>query len=505
MTEAIPSRSSIHIALEPVFNALNSFRLLNEVPRLPGLNTWVIRTAETLDPEFLHINRLVFEGLRDALILDAHMDDFPAYIHTVALQKPEQVRDRVLEGLQARLIRHGFSQEGGHAVPSCQRLLDDRAAYLHCMAQVQGAHLFDSALHTEAHTLLHDSYLLHTTLMSHLEALWKLFTTEWRRVRSSLSWQVDMFSRALKQEEPLADLYRRFTGRDLPASVQTADSTAVALVPSGHCGQQVMVWESAASTYVFFSTPPNYDVAQLQETRMGSAELQARLGALTDETRLRIIALLMEQDEREAQDIIAALELSQSSVSRHLKQLVAAKYVYERRGEGANKTYRLSPFYFAYTARAIEKLVAGEGTQPQVPDEREAQPEELRRFLNRSGKLATWPLALQRDKRIILAHLASFFELDRVYSEKEVNEELLLHLAVQDSATLRRALCEFGFMNRTRDGSRYWLMASPHIEHIASDEWLYRPTSEPSAYDPLANLSAEELRQLLRSKRISQK
>jgi predicted transcriptional regulator len=174
---------------------------------------------------------------------------------------------------------------------------------------------------------------------------------------------------------------------------------------------------------------------------------------------LCIIELLMHQDEMLAQDIINALELSQSSVSRHLKQLVSMKYLYERRGEGANKTYRLSAFYFERTARAIEQLVA-EVSTPAVESLDERQPQELRRFLDRSGKITLWPPAKQRDKLLILEYLASFFEQGRVYNEKEVNALLLLHSTVKDAAALRRALYEYRFMSRTRDGSQYWLIGS---------------------------------------------
>lgn len=87
-------------------------------------------------------------------------------------------------------------------------------------------------------------------------------------------------------------------------------------------------------------------------------------------------------------------------------------------------------------------------------------PQELRRFLDRSGKLTTWPPNRQRDKVLILEYLASFFEQGRVYNEKEVNEILLLHSTIKDAAALRRALHEFRFMNRTRDGSRYWLIGT---------------------------------------------
>lgn len=90
----------------------------------------------------------------------------------------------------------------------------------------------------------------------------------------------------------------------------------------------------------------------------------------------------------------------------------------------------------------------------------ETQPQELRRFLDRSGRLTMWPPSKQRDKLLILEYLAGFFEQGRKYTEKEVNDLLLLHSTINDSAALRRALYEYRFMNRTRDGSHYWLIGS---------------------------------------------
>src|SRR5258708_15753161 len=124
-------------------------------------------------------------------------------------------------------------------------------------------------------------------------------------------------------------------------------------------------------------------------------------------------------------------------------------YLYERRSEGANKTYRLSSFYFERTAHALKQLVSGEDTQSKQ-DEGTTEARELRRFLDRSGKLTMWPPAKQRDKLIILEYLAGFFEQGRMYTEKEVNDLLLLHSTINDSAALRRALYEYRFMNPPR-------------------------------------------------------
>lgn len=53
--------------------------------------------------------------------------------------------------------------------------------------------------------------------------------------------------------------------------------------------------------------------------------------ALADETRLRILALLLEEQELCVCDIIAALKLPQSTVSRHLAYLRKSGLVNDRR------------------------------------------------------------------------------------------------------------------------------------------------------------------------------
>ncbi len=453
----------VRVAFEPVYNALNSFSLLTAV-QLTGLNTWMVEAARELSPERRHTNRLVFEGLRDALIPGQDVQDFPTYLKQLSEQDPYMLRDQVLERLRVR-FSHRVSSEGAMEAPSLERLLSDLPAYLTCVEYVQVDTPFDPELQAGVHGLLNEPLALHKLIVSHLEELWKTtFAVEWRRVQASLRWQAEMFTRSLDEEATIDETFRMFTGRELPPAIagRLTDSSEIILVPSWHNGRHITLWESDGSKRLFFSEPPNYDVGLLRATPVGRAELRARLAALADETRLRIIDLLMQEDEMHAQDIIARLELSQSSVSRHLKQLVSMGYLYERRGEGANKTYRLSSFYFARTARAVEQLVSGETKQvgglPEAEDETLSQ--DLKRFLDRSGRLTMWPPSKQRDKLLVLEYLASFFEPGRVYSEKEVNEILLLHSTFNDAAALRRALYEYRFMNRTRDGSQYWLSGS---------------------------------------------
>ncbi|MBU6360526.1 MAG: winged helix-turn-helix domain-containing protein [Chloroflexi bacterium] len=88
------------------------------------------------------------------------------------------------------------------------------------------------------------------------------------------------------------------------------------------------------------------------------------LMALADESRLRILELLAAEGEVRGQDLINKLELSQPDLSRHLKTLVAARLVQERRAGDTNKLYQLN-------GAAIEDLCA-KLTQLFSPDNAQA-------------------------------------------------------------------------------------------------------------------------------------
>lgn len=70
------------------------------------------------------------------------------------------------------------------------------------------------------------------------------------------------------------------------------------------------------------------------------------------------------------------------------------------------------------------------------------------------GPLDSFPL--KEKKRVaILRHLVKHFDADKNYTEKEVNA--VLKQFYSDYALLRRNLIEYGFMDRTPDGSSYWV------------------------------------------------
>lgn len=70
------------------------------------------------------------------------------------------------------------------------------------------------------------------------------------------------------------------------------------------------------------------------------------------------------------------------------------------------------------------------------------------------GPLTEFPTREKR-KIVVLRHIVKNFELNKKYTEKEVNE--VLKGIYPDFATIRRSLIEYGFMDRLDDCSLYWV------------------------------------------------
>ena len=83
--------------------------------------------------------------------------------------------------------------------------------------------------------------------------------------------------------------------------------------------------------------------------------------------------------------------------------------------------------------------------------------DELKSYLDEQGRVKEWPSRNKgKFQKLVLEYLASKFEVDAIYTEKEVNALLNGHHTFGDPAMLRRELFERGLIDRKRDGSAYW-------------------------------------------------
>jgi DNA-binding transcriptional ArsR family regulator len=128
-------------------------------------------------------------------------------------------------------------------------------------------------------------------------------------------------------------------------------------VPSAHVGPYMWKMQVGGTLQVLFGARLPRGV-QFSAPDLSRAEILVRLNALAEGNRLRILRLISEEGEQRSLDVIERLDLSQSTVSRHLKQLVATGYLAERRCNGA-KCYKLRPEQVKDTLQAISTFLLG--------------------------------------------------------------------------------------------------------------------------------------------------
>ncbi|NJN19383.1 MAG: winged helix-turn-helix transcriptional regulator [Oscillochloris sp.] len=343
------------VALEPAHNNLYSLLLLTQAEQLLGLDPWITQTRERLSPEEQHRNRLVIEGLYHTVFPARSYPSFPSYLTDLAAADPFVLRDRLVhETLRGACEIHPALSE----VPSVQDMLADQAVYLDFLARYWPVGGFDPEIESEVHTLLQNPQRMHALILDHLRTMWQsCLAPEWERSRPLLQESVDAFRRIdLRGLEP-HQAAEQVLGRELPGEKWSrilADADQVVFVPSRHTGPYLRGFSADKRVWLFFG-------ARLPEgiTYGGSAlsrsELLVRLNTLTDDTRLQVLALLAEHGERCAQDLIVDLDISQSSVSRHLRQLIAAGFVSERWRDGS-KCYQLNQARIGDTLRALEQF-----------------------------------------------------------------------------------------------------------------------------------------------------
>jgi DNA-binding MarR family transcriptional regulator len=203
----------------------------------------------------------------------------------------------------------------------------------------------------------------------------------------------------------------------------------------------------------------------LRRDPLTRAEVLGPLAALSDDTRLRSLELLIERGELRAQEIISLLDSSQGNVSRHLKQLVGAGFVRERRAGDANKLYAFSEaglqrFMFllhhllsSSNAQSIGELEESETRLKQVQATTSPL---LHGLLDDQGRITRWSSKL-KDQQAMMEYLVTKFEPERGYSEKEVNALLQQWYLDADWVLVRRSMVDAGLLMRTRDGARYWI------------------------------------------------
>lgn len=76
-------------------------------------------------------------------------------------------------------------------------------------------------------------------------------------------------------------------------------------------------------------------------------------------------------------------------------------------------------------------------------------------YYNEEGLLTQYPTK-RPLRQIVLRRIAEQFAFDKDYTEKEVNRIIRDQIAFSDVELIRRELYQERFMDRLKDGSKYW-------------------------------------------------
>jgi DNA-binding HxlR family transcriptional regulator len=184
------------------------------------------------------------------------------------------------------------------------------------------------------------------------------------------------------------------------------------------------------------------------------------LKTVADEHRLTMLRLMNGQ-ERNVGELAGLVELSEPTVSHHIRTLRDAGLL-NLRMAGNQRFYRLNPKKLAQFKAMVATIeVMPEEQERAVSDNAwidaldwDEEDKKVLRTYTKDGQITDLPT---KDKKcvVIMRWLATKFQPDLRYTEKQVNAILTEFFA--DYASLRRMLVDFGFMRRERGGGDYWL------------------------------------------------
>lgn len=347
-----PSTVTVDFGIYPVLNNFNSLALLaDDNLEMPG---WVEDTRAKLSPERLRTHKSLFNVLHPTLQPAQAATSFEDYIALIASSDPVVLRDHVIKLLAKK---SGITDLADH--------LGNRTAFLDKLAESMMPHYeakgmqWDRESFVDTHTLLTDPPALQAMIVEHMGYMWEHhLAAEWRRVLPMLEESATAFQKVDFSGQNALEAVKTVTGRDLSGAWEKLDNAEhIVFIPSAHLGSYVSFHRDDEQLYLLFSARLPAGVPA-QSPALTRSEMLIRLGALADETRLMILELLTEHDELYAQDIMNQLGLSQSSASRHLRQLTATGYLIERRREVA-KCYSLNRERFEDTIHALRQFVKG--------------------------------------------------------------------------------------------------------------------------------------------------
>lgn len=354
-----PVREENRVMLHPVRNAIASMMLTAKDEEMPGTGAWLAQIRENLSADLLFRHKLVIIGFFHAILPENDFPSFPDYLADLEKSNPVALRDKMLNTYAKICI--GCTEEIRTAVPEWDTVLASPEAYVQFLVDRFGPELVESELETKAYEYVVDPPAMQKLIVDHLRWFWEEFMSqEWARTEPILRESVKAFQNVNFENMSRVEMARYITGQDLDEEHWgkiLAKAERVVFIPNPHIGPYMTRFHFRDTLGVVFGARQPED-ASVRIPELERAEIVARMSALADDTRLRILQMIAENGEMRSQNIIEAVGLSQPSVSRYLTQLTVTGFLQERRVNGA-KAYALNSDRIEKTLNAVQKFLLG--------------------------------------------------------------------------------------------------------------------------------------------------
>ncbi|MGA9531898.1 MAG: metalloregulator ArsR/SmtB family transcription factor, partial [Anaerolineales bacterium] len=340
------------VTLDPAQAAFVDLFMLEKVESFSGLDPWIERLASALSPERRQMNHVVINGLYFALLPTKRYASFPDYVDDLALQPPETWIERMLDAYDRMEPANGTGEEPGRS-----EILEDVDLYLAYLRRRFSDEMVDEDVERQVHAWMGAPKFMQEVVIDHLRTMWiEHLAAAWQRNLPLLEECLSAFGQADWPTGSNVEIVRWVTGQELNAWYESEVNAAksIRLVPSAHVGPYLGVIPGGETIWIVFGARLPAGMVS-GRSALNRSDLLMRLSALADGNRLQMLELLVEHDELCAQDLIERLDLSQSSASRHLRQLSASGYVLERRQDSA-KCYRLHREQVESTLIALDRF-----------------------------------------------------------------------------------------------------------------------------------------------------
>ncbi|GAB4515895.1 MAG: hypothetical protein OHK0046_20100 [Anaerolineae bacterium] len=355
-----PQSTQIKVGLYPVFNILTSMAMM--VSLEPGLESWLVRTGQTLPVELIEPHQIVFFGIGVEALANAvyHTDELPTfsrYLNALEALEPETLRDTLLHWMIHSSHNRIDLDQPKVEPPEIEVLLADQGVFFdYVLAVGYKADLLPMALYGEVHRLLNDPPQLQKRLVMHLRTLWERFVlVEWEKQRPMLEESVRSLQQIDIQPLPPIEAIQVITGRNLHSLFDLdmlSSFKHIRLIPSRHTAPYISWFGTAEAINIIFGAR-----RVISANTLDTPELLNRLQALGDETRLQILLAIKRHEELSTQQIMEIFDLNKSAASRHLKLLRANELIHERRdSDNKTKFYSLKPETLSIISRTLENL-----------------------------------------------------------------------------------------------------------------------------------------------------